>query len=69
MSNAKQKDEAPASGTNAATCGVSVRRIGNVVHLSLSAADDYRAIEFYERLVESAKKGKLQFDLNVAVPS
>ncbi len=42
---------------------VGITRTATNVHLTLSAWDEYSAIELYERLVQSVQNGKLTLDL------
>jgi hypothetical protein len=42
---------------------IGIRRLGSGVQMSLHCAGDYQAIELYDRLVESARKGKVTIDL------
>ena len=44
-------------------CKLGVQRRGTIVYFSLESANEYIAIELYERLVEGAKSGALKLDL------
>ncbi len=42
---------------------VGVNRQGCVVHLSLTAGDEYGAVELYEHFVQSLAKGRLRLEI------
>ncbi len=44
-------------------CEVSVRRTGRVVEITLTSSNDYAAIELYDSLVRSVRKGSLRLEL------
>ncbi len=58
-SPAAQGDRSPKKGSFT----VGITRTAANVHLTLSAWDEYSAIELYERLVQSVQNGKLTLDL------
>lgn len=44
---------------------VVIRREGSAVLIRLTMAQDYHAIELYERLVQSAQNGTLRMELKI----
>ena len=45
--------------------GVTIRRVGHAVEIVLTSSSEYASIELYDSLVQSAKKGRLQLELNL----
>ncbi len=43
---------------------LTVSRFGKSVQMALHCSDEYAAIEVYERIVQSAKEGRLHLNLN-----
>jgi hypothetical protein len=42
---------------------IGIKRFGSSVQISLQCDGDYQAMELYDRLVESAQRGKVTIDL------
>jgi hypothetical protein len=47
---------------------VAIRRNGQAVEITLTAADDYASMELYDSLVQSTKKGRLCLEINLGHP-
>ncbi len=68
MSQRDVRQEAPSpanGGYGAAPIGYSlgIRRVGCAVHITLTAANEYLAIELFDHLVESAQGGHLRLEV------
>ena len=65
-------DSGPSTGvTRGSTDGrvqLTVTRLGPAVQVGLSCANDYTAIEIYERIIQSIKDGCLRIDLTATTP-
>jgi hypothetical protein len=53
------------SPSNLLGVSIGIRRVGSSVQLCLECGADYRAIEVYDSLVESAQRGELRIDLKI----
>ncbi len=56
----------PTAGDEPARPGgfrINVNRQGTTVHLSLTAADEYGAVELYEHFVQALERGRLNLEL------
>ena len=57
----------PSAGDQPARPGggfrINVSRQGTTVHLSLTAADEYGAVELYEHFVQALERGSLNLEL------
>ena len=45
-------------------CSVAVRRTGKSVEVTLTANDEYAAIQLYDSLVQSISRGRLRLELS-----
>ena len=62
-----QPAEASSTASQAAASGyrIALRRRGPSVELTLTAGDDYAAIELYDSLLQSIKSGHLRFEIDL----
>lgn len=58
---------APQNGNASAPAlgySLGIQRLGSTVHVTLTAGNEYLAIELFDRLVESAQAGQLRLDVS-----
>ena len=61
-----QPTQTPSPAPQAAGYRITLRRNGPAVELTLTANNDYAAMELYDTLLQSVKSGHLRFEIALA---